>query len=199
MSDSLWPHGLQHARLPCPSPSPGACSNSCPLSQWCHPLILCCPLLLLPSIFPRVKVFLMSWLFTTGGQIIGASASAPVLPMNIQDWFPLGLTGLISLLSKGTLKTLLQHYSWKASILWHPVFFMVQLLHPYMTTGKTIALTTDFCWQSNVAAAAAAAAAAKSLQSCPILCHPKRRQPTRLPRPWDSPGKNTGVGCHFLF
>ena len=99
-TELLWPHGLQHARLPCPSPSPRACSNSCPLSQWCHPTISSSviPFSWLWS-FPVSGSFLMSRLFTSGGQSIGALAS--VLPMNIQDWFPLGLTGLISLQSKG--------------------------------------------------------------------------------------------------
>ena len=103
MSDCLWPHGLQHARLHCPSPSPRACSNSCPLSQWCHPTISssaipfpsCLQSFLTSGSFP------MSRLFASGGQSIGVSASASVLPINIQDWFPLGLTGLISLQSKG--------------------------------------------------------------------------------------------------
>ena len=104
-------------------------------------LILCHPLLLLPSIFPSIRVFFpMSCLFTSGGQRIEASVSASVHPMNIQGWFPLGLTGWISLQSKG-LKRLLQHHSWKASILRHSVFFIVQLSHPYVTTRKTIALT----------------------------------------------------------
>ena len=84
--------------------------------------------------------FLMSQLFASGDQSIGASASVSVLPVNIQDWFPLGLTGLIFLHSKGTLESLLQHQSSKASILWHSAFFMVQLSHPYMNTGKTTAL-----------------------------------------------------------
>ena len=143
MSNSLWPHGLQHTRLPCPSPSPGACSNSCPLSQWCHPTISSSvvPFSSCLQSFPASGSFQMSQFFTSGGQSIGASASASVLLMNIQDWFPLGWTGLISLQSKGTLKSLLQHYSSKASILQHSAFFMAQLSHPYMTTGKTIALT----------------------------------------------------------
>ena len=97
MSDSLWPHGLQHARLPCPSPTPWVCSNSCPLSQWYHPyhLILCRALLpLLPSVFPSIRVF------ASGGQSIGVSASTSTLPMNTQDWSPLGLTDLTSLQSK---------------------------------------------------------------------------------------------------
>ena len=103
VSNSLWLHGLQHLRLPCSSPSTGACSNSCPLSQWCHPIILSSiiPFSSYPQSFPASGSFLMSWLFTSGGQSIGASASASVLPMNIQDWFPLGLTGLIFLQSKG--------------------------------------------------------------------------------------------------
>ena len=97
MSSFVWPHGLQHARLPCPSPPPGACSNSCPLSQWCHPTISSSviPFSSSPQSFPASGAFPMSQLFTSGGQSIGASAS--VLPMNIQDWFPLGLTSLISL------------------------------------------------------------------------------------------------------
>ena len=96
------PHGLQHARLPCPSLFPRVCSNSCPLTPSDH-LIFCRPLLLLPSIFPNIptRSFPMSWLFTLGAQNIGASASISVLPMNIQSPFPLGLTGLISLVSKG--------------------------------------------------------------------------------------------------
>ena len=95
VSDSLWPHGQQNARLPCPSPSPRACSNSHPsLSQWCHPTISSSviPFSCLHS-FPVSGSSLMSWLFASGGQSTWASASASVLPMNIQDWFPLGLTG----------------------------------------------------------------------------------------------------------
>ena len=100
---TLWPHGLQHARLPCPSPTLGACSNSCPwkLVMPSNHLILCCPLLLLPSVFPSIGSFPMSQFFTSGGQSTGVSASTSVLPMNTQDWFPLGWTGWISLLSKG--------------------------------------------------------------------------------------------------
>ena len=99
MSDSLWPHGLQHTRLPCPSPSPRAYSNSCPSSQWCHPTILSSvtPFSSCPQSFAASGSFPMNQLFTSGGQRIEAS----VLPMNIHGWFPLGLTDLISLLSKG--------------------------------------------------------------------------------------------------
>ena len=102
VSNSLQPHGLQQARLPCPSPSPGACWNSCPLSWWCHPTILSSviPFSYLQSL-PASGSFPMSQLFTSGGQSTGVSASASVFPMNIQDLSPLGLTGLISLQSKG--------------------------------------------------------------------------------------------------
>jgi len=97
----LWPHGLKHARLPFPSPTPRACSNSCPSSQWCHLTISSSvvPISCLQS-FPESGSFPMSQFFASGGQSIGVSTSASVLPMNIQDWFPLGLTGLI-LQSKG--------------------------------------------------------------------------------------------------
>ena len=119
LSTSLWHHGRQHARPLCPSPSPGACSNSCPLSQWCHPTISSStiPFSSCLQLIPASGSFQMSQLITTGGLSIGASASASVLPTNIQDWFLLGLSGLISFLSKGPFKSLLQHHSLKASIL----------------------------------------------------------------------------------
>ena len=98
MSNSLWSHGLQHTRLPCPSLTPRSYSNSCPSSQWSY-YIFCHPLLL-PPFFPSIRVFSNESVLHTGGQSIGVSASASVLPMNIQDWFPLGLTGWISLQSK---------------------------------------------------------------------------------------------------
>ena len=103
MSSSLQPHGLQHARLPWPSSTPGACSNSCPSSQWCHPTISSpvVPFSFCLQPFQALGSFPMSQFFTSGGQIIGASASASVLPMNIQDWFLLEWTGLISLQFKG--------------------------------------------------------------------------------------------------
>ena len=103
MFNSLWPHGLQHARLPCPSLSPGACSNSCPLSQWCHPNISSSvvPFSSCLQSFPASGSFPMSWPFASGGQSIEASALVSVLPMYIQGWFSLGLPGLISLQSKG--------------------------------------------------------------------------------------------------
>ena len=103
MSDSLQPHGLQHARPPCPSQTPGAYSNSCPLSGWCHPIISSSvmPFSTHLQSFPVSGTFQMSQFFTSGGQSIGVSASTSVLSVNIQDWFPLGLTCLISLQSKG--------------------------------------------------------------------------------------------------
>ena len=106
VTDSLQPHGLQHARLPCSSPTPRACSNSCPLSQRCHPNISSSviPFSSYLQSFPASGSFQMSQFFTSGGQSIGASAS--FLPMNIQDWFPLELTGLISLQSKGLSRVL---------------------------------------------------------------------------------------------
>ena len=113
VSNFLWPYGLQHARLPCPSLSPGVCSNSCPLNRWCHPTISSSVITFasFPQSFPALGSFLISQHFASGGQSIGALAS--VLPMNIQAWFPLGLTGLISLQSKGLSKSLLQHHSSK--------------------------------------------------------------------------------------
>ena len=101
MSDSLQPHELQHARVLCPSLSPGGCSNSCPLSRWCHPTVSSSATSFCPQSFPTLGSLPVSWLFASGGQSIGASTSASVPPMNIQGWFPLGLTGLISLLSRG--------------------------------------------------------------------------------------------------
>ena len=103
VSNSLRPHGLQHARLPCPSPTPRAWSNSCPLSQWCHPTSSSSvvPFSSWLQSFPTSGSFPMSQFFTSGDWSIGVSASASILPMNIQDWFPLGWTGWISLLSKG--------------------------------------------------------------------------------------------------
>ena len=103
MCDSLWPHGLQHARLPCPPSTPRACSNSCPSCWWCHPAILSSvvPFSSCLQSFPASGSFPMNQFFESGGQSIGVWVSASFLPMNIQDWFPLGLTGLISWQSKG--------------------------------------------------------------------------------------------------
>ena len=125
-----------------------SCSYSCPLSQWFYLTISSYAIqfsFCLQS-FPASGSFLVSQYFAWGGQSIGASASASVLAVNIWGWFPLGLTGLI-----GTLKSLLQHHNSKASILWHSAFSMVQLSHPYMTTGKNHSFDyTDLCQQSDV-------------------------------------------------
>ena len=146
MADSLQPHGLQHTRLPCLSPIPRACSNSCPSSSWCHPTILSSviPFSSCLQSLPASGSFLMSHFFTSGDQSIGASASSSLLPVNIQDWSPLWLTGLISLQPMGLSRvfsnttTLIHQKAW---ILWCSAFFMVQISHLYMTIGKTIVLT----------------------------------------------------------
>ena len=140
MSNGLRPHRLRHIRPP-PSPSttPRVYSNSCPSTQWCHPTISSSvnPFSSCLQSFIASGSFPMSWLFTLGGQSIGASAW--VLWMTIQGWFLLGLIDLLAV--QRTLKSLLQHYRSKASILQHSAFFMVQLSHLHMTTGKTITLT----------------------------------------------------------
>ena len=138
MSDSLWPHESQHARPLCPSPTPGVYSNLCASSWWCHPAISSSvvPFSSCPQSLPASESFPMSQLFAWGGQSIGVSASAenPGLVSFRMDWLDL-------LAVQGTLKSLLQHHSSKSSILRCSAFFTVQLSHPYMTTGKTIALT----------------------------------------------------------
>ena len=143
MSNSLRPHGLQHARLPCQSPTPGTCSNSCPLSQWCHPTITASVIPFSSPLqsFPASGSFPVSQFFISGGQSIGVSASASVLPMNIQDWFPLGYTGWISLQPKGLSTVFSSTTVQKRQFFSTQVFFIVQLSHPYRTTGRPIALT----------------------------------------------------------
>ena len=141
VSISLWHHGLQHARPPCPSPTPGACSNSCPSRQWCHPTLSSSvnPFSSHLQSFPASGYFPVSQFFISGGQNIGVSASASVLPMTIQDWFPLGWTGWISLQSKGLYTATVQKHQFFVTQL--SLYVRVQLSHPYITTGKTIALT----------------------------------------------------------
>ena len=142
MSNYLWPHGLQHTRSPCPSPTPSAYSNSCPLSQWCHPTVSSAHShLLLPSVFQNIRVFSNEsalrirwpkyWSFSF---IISPSNKHSGLISFRMDW-------LDCLAVQGTLKSLLQYHSSKASILRCSAFFKVQLSHPYMTSGKTIPLT----------------------------------------------------------
>ena len=178
MSDCLQPHGLQHARPPCPSPTPGIYWYSCALSRWCHPAIsssVVRPLLLPPSIFSSIRVFSNEsvfrlrwpkyWSFSFS---ISPSNEYPGLVSFRMDWLDL-------LAVQGTLKSLLQHHSSKVSVLQCSAFFMVQLSHPYMTTGKTIALTRQTCFgkvMSLLFNMLSAAAAAKSHQSCPTLCDP---------------------------
>ena len=138
MSDSLWPHGLQHARPPCPLPTPGVYSNSCPLSWWCHPTISSSvvPFYSCPQSLPASGSFQISQLFASGGQSIGVSVSTSVLPMNTQDWSPLGWTGLISLQSKG-----LSRVFSNMTVQKHQ-FFGVQLYSPSLTSIHD-------CWKHN--------------------------------------------------
>ena len=143
MSNSFWPHGLQHTRLPCLSPTSGACSNSCPSSRWCHPTISSSvvPFSSCLQSFPASGSFQMSQFFASGGQSIG-SFSFSISPSNDYSGlisFRMDWLDLVAV--QGTLNSLLQHHSSKASILWYSAFFIGQLSHPYMTTGKTIALT----------------------------------------------------------
>ena len=138
---TLRNHEPQHSKPPCPSPTPRVHPNPCPLSRWCHPAISSSviPFSSCPQPFPASGSFQMSQLFTSGGQSIGVSALPSVLPMNTQDWSPLGWTGGISLQSKG-LSRVFSNTTIQRLIL-RSAFFIVQLSHPYMTTGKTIALT----------------------------------------------------------
>ena len=151
MSNSLRPHGLLHARLPRPSPSPGACSNSCPLSWWCHLTISSSVISFssCPQFLPASGSCPMSQLFSWGGQSTGVSASASVLPMITQGWSPLRWTGWISLQSK-KLSRVFSNTTVQKRQFFGAQLSSVQLSHSYMTTGKTIALT--ICWQSNVSA-----------------------------------------------
>ena len=141
MSDSLRPHELQHTRPLCPSPTPRVHPNPCPLIQWCHSTISSSvvPYSSCPQSFPGS--FPMSQLFAWGGQSIGVSASASVLPVNVQDWFPLGWTGWISLQSKALSRVFSNTTVQNHQFFWRSAFFTAQLSHPCMTTGKTIALT----------------------------------------------------------
>ena len=141
MSDSLQPHVPQHARPPDLSPTSRVYPISCPLSWWCHPTISSSvvPFSSCSQSLPASRSFSMSQLFASCSQSIGVSALASVLPMNTQDWSPLG-SWLDLLAVQGTFKSLLQHHSWKASVLQHSAFFIVQLSYQYMVTRKTIAL-----------------------------------------------------------
>ena len=147
--DLLWPHGLQHTRLPCPLPSPGVCSNSCPLSQWCYPNISSSATLFsCPQSFPASGSFSVSQLFCISGQSIGAETSVSVLPMNSQGWFPLGLTGLISQskrLSRVLSGTIWKHQSLTLSFLDGPTLTSI---HDYWENHSVDSM--NLCQQSDV-------------------------------------------------
>ena len=142
VSNSLWPNGLQHARLPCPLPTPRVYPNACPLSRWCHPTISSSviPFSSRLQSSPASGSFQMSQFSASGGQNIGVSASASVLPMNIQDW---SIDWLDLLAVQGTLKSLLQHHSSEASILWHSAFFLVTFLVAQMVKHLPIMWETQ--------------------------------------------------------
>ena len=152
MSFSFWPHELQHARLPCPSLSPGVCSNSCPLSQWYYPIISSSftPFSSHPQSFPAFSsesALCIRWskYWSFSFSISPSNEYSGLISFRI-DWFDF-------LVVQGTLQILLQHHNWKASILWCSAFFMIQFSQPYMTSGKTIALAIQiFCQQSDMSA-----------------------------------------------
>ena len=144
MSDSLWPHGLQHVRIPCPSATSWACSNSCPSRQWHHPTISSSvvPFSSCPRSIPAIEFFQMSQHFASGSQIVGVSPSASVLHMNIQDWFPLGLTGWVSWQSKGLSRvfsntTVQKHQLFRAQVsLWSNSHTHTIVLTRWRVVGK---------------------------------------------------------------
>ena len=150
VSDSLWPHWLQLVRPPCPSPCPEICPSSCPLHWWCHPVISSSDALssFSPQSFPALGTFPMSWLFTPGNQNTGASASASALPLSIHGWFPLRLTGLISLLSRGLLGV------FSSTTVWRHQFFGILPSLPSSSLNRTWPLgrPLNLCRQSNVSA-----------------------------------------------
>ena len=155
MSDSSQPHGPQHTRPPCPSPTPAVYSNSSPLSRWCHPIISSSviPISFCPQSFPASGSFQMSQFFASGGQSIRVSTSASVLQMNTQDWSPLGWTGWISLQSKESTQESSPTPQFKSinssvlSFLYSPTFTSVQDYWKNHSLDET-----DLCWQSNVSA-----------------------------------------------
>ena len=154
VSDSLRLHELQHARPPCPSPTPRVYPNSCPLSRWCHPTISSSviPFSSCPQSSPASGSFQMGQLFASGGQSIGVSASTSVLPMNIQDWFPLRLTGLISLQSKDSQETspTPQFKSINPSVLGFLYSPTLTSIHDYWKSHSFDKM--GLCWQRNVSA-----------------------------------------------
>ena len=143
MSDFFWPHELQHARLPHPSPSPGVCSNSCPLSQWCHPTISSSVPLSPPVLSLSQYQGLFQWVGSSHqvAKVLELQLLASVHPMTIQGWFPLGLTCLISLLSRALSRVFSNTTIWKHQFCSTQSSWSNSHTHIYMTTGKTIALT----------------------------------------------------------
>ena len=172
-SNSLWPHGLQHTRLPCPSPSPGVCSDSCPLSQWCHPITSSSvtPFSSCPKSFPASGPFPMSQLFTSGGHSTGVSALALVLPLNIQGWFPLGLAGFSPCCPRDSQESFPapQFESVNSNLDWRLVSYMIlRLVHwddpegwygegGGFRMGNTCIPVADSCWYM-----------AKAIQYCKV-------------------------------
>ena len=155
MSDSLQSHELQHARPPCPSPTPGTYSNSCPLSRWCHPTISSSVVYFssCPQSFPASGSFQMSQVFTSGGQSTGVSSSTSVLPMHSQDWFPLGWYGWISLQSKGLSRVFSKTTAQKHHFFSTQPFLYGLILISINDYWKNHSFDyTDLCWQSDVSA-----------------------------------------------
>ena len=154
MSSCLWLHGLQHPRLPCPLPTPGVCSNSCPLTRWCHPTISSSVVLFssCPQSFAASGSFSMSWLFTLGGQSIGASAAASVLPVDVQGWVPLGWTGFISLLSRELSRVFSSTTVWKHQFFSaQPSLWSNSHIHTWLLE-KPLLWLYGLCRQSSISA-----------------------------------------------
>ena len=218
MSNSLQPHRLQHASLPCPSLSPRVGSNSYPLSRWCHPTIssFVIPFSSCPQSFPASGSFPVSQFFASDGQSIGASASVSVLPVNIQGCFPLGLTGLISLLSKGLLKVFSSTTVWKHQLFGTQPSLWSTLTSIYDYCKNHSFDYTDLCQKSHVfaifntlsrfvipfhprnKACLVDAVLCLVVQSCLTLWNSMDCSLRGSSVYGDSPGKNTGVGCHAL-
>ena len=154
MFDSLQPHGLQHARLPCPSPSPRACLNSCPLSRWCHPTISSSivPFSSCPQSFPSSGSFLMNRLFASGGPKYWSFSSASVLPVNIQSWFPLRLANLVPLQSEGLSRVFSNTTAQKHQFFGAQPSLWSNSHHHTWLLEKTKLWLDRLCWQSNVSA-----------------------------------------------
>ena len=200
VSDSLWPHGLQHARPPCPSPIPRACSNSCPSSQWCHPTISSSVIPFSSHLqsFPAPGSFPMCHFFASGGHSIGVSTSASILPMNIQGWFPLGLTSWISLQHKGLLRVFSN-----TTVQKHPFFSsQLSLSEKVMAThSSTLAWQIPWmeepCRLQSIGLLRVGHDWVTSL-SLFIFMHWKRKwQPTPVFLPGESQGRGILVGCRL--